>query len=135
MAENFNLAHQQSTQSSCMGQTLEIVINSFQSRPESVHLTLVKIAINLICQLLLLCYVSTCQILCQLVLCCSSKNKHVIVISKLSQYQSPNASSRVAKNTTKETKYATLTLVSPKYTLSAVRPSLVFLPSCDLLSV
>jgi len=39
---------------------LEIVINSYQSRPESVYLALVKIAINLICQLLLLCYVSTC---------------------------------------------------------------------------
>ena len=95
MAENFNLAHQHSTQcvsncygslfqitinikklcfitefigtlevnidhSSCMGQTLEIVINSYQSRPESVYLALVTIAINLICQLLLLCYVSTC---------------------------------------------------------------------------
>ena len=91
MAENFNLAHQQSTQcvsncygslfqitinikklcsitefigtlevninhSSCMGQNLEIVINSYQSRPESVYLALVTIAINLICQLLLLCY-------------------------------------------------------------------------------
>jgi len=43
-----------------MGQTVEIVINSYQSRPESVFLALVKIAITLICQLLLLWCVSTC---------------------------------------------------------------------------
>jgi len=43
-----------------MGQTLEIVINSYQSRPASVFLALVKIVISLICQILLLCYVSTC---------------------------------------------------------------------------
>ena len=41
--------------SSCMGPTLEIVINYFQTRPESVYLALIKIAIYLICQLLLLC--------------------------------------------------------------------------------
>jgi len=38
-----------------MGQTLEIVINYYQSRPESVFLALVILVINLICQLLLLC--------------------------------------------------------------------------------
>jgi hypothetical protein len=43
--------------SSCMCQTLEIVIISYQSRPESVYLALVKIAINL-SSLLLVCYIS-----------------------------------------------------------------------------
>ena len=40
-----------------MCQTLEIVIISYQSRPESVYLALVKIAINL-SSLLLVCYIS-----------------------------------------------------------------------------